>query len=310
MFHLCHSSALCDECNYNANNIYRNSLKLCMACYNARPGHLVTKTDANKMYILYKELDNVRHIVYKNTYNTYLYLIKDMEHLAIKKHGSLKALEEKINLKEQKAKRIIRQKQKDMVDRHNQLNDYLLGLGLPGIRTDSTLCNNYVEKGENSGYTMQQIGDIMREMKFYHECTNYSSRLTTMRQEEINDLRYCQGGYYRWTDEDEEELRNTVKRLVLYDYMKQNFMNVHKIAREIPPSLRHVADQYSIKFYKENNKQNLLVKQHNVIDAISNDDNVALYKNFEQILENIIYNVEIDKKIETDRICKYNNLLS
>lgn len=233
---------MCDLCTYSSNLIYSNSLKVCKTCYSAKPPNLITKTDAKKKFpINDNDMDGVRHITYKNIYTTNLFLIKDIKFIATKKFGSEEAYKKKQNEKrknkERRENEIITKKEYNK----EYLNKYLKSIGLSGIRNDSTLCQLYIDHGERSGYTVEEIGKIMSEMNFFYTKTNYHTILKNLRQSHFDDARNY-GYYLRWTQEDEENIRNTAKHIALKDYITKNKNNIHKIILEIPPSLKNDAD--------------------------------------------------------------------
>src|SRR5438445_111803 len=87
---------MCDYCQYNVNDINNDELEICKTCFKSDTPKLIIKTHLMQEYKLNNnDLGNVRRIEYKGLYVTYLYLIKDVEHLAKNKHGTLEKLEEK-----------------------------------------------------------------------------------------------------------------------------------------------------------------------------------------------------------------------
>jgi hypothetical protein len=243
---------MCDSCNYNHMHINNDDLEICTTCKNIIPTKLITKTDAIKNYVLNNnDLDGVRHISYRTMYTTYLYLIEDVEYVAIKKHGSIDKLNDKICKKKELV--IARKRNKDNLIslRKKELTEYLNSINVE-LRTDSVLCSNYIEKGEKSGFTPQQIGDILKEMDFYFNCTNYKTMLPTYRRQLQNSYYYNDYyNYNRWTDKDEERLRSKVKDIAMCEYIKQNFLDTHKIILEVPYSLKSVANKYTKQFYDQ-----------------------------------------------------------
>ena len=234
---------MCDLCTYSSNLIYSNNLEICKTCYSAKQPNLITKTDAKKEFpISDKDIDGVRHITYIKKYTINLFLIKDIEFIATKKFGSVEAYKKKQNdkkiNKEKRENETIKKKEynKDYLDK------YLKSIGLPGIRDDSTLCQLYIDQGERSGYTVEKIGKIMSEMNFFYTKTNYYTTLNKLRQSHFDDARDC-GYYLRWTQEDEEDIRDIAKNSALKDYITRNKDNIHKIILEIPFSLKNDADK-------------------------------------------------------------------
>ena len=230
---------MCDYCQYNVNDILNVELTICKTCFNSDTVKLITKTHLMQEYKLTNnDLANVRKIEYIVLYVSYLYLIKDIEHLAKNKHGTLVKLEEKKQQTQQKIKLKKEYEQKIEDIRKKNLEEYLKSIGLNGIRPDSELCTNFIKKGENSGYSLIEIGKILKEMEFYHTYTKYSSMLRNVIHNEIQDIKEWQG-WYHWTDKD--ELISNIKYLALKDYIKQNYKNEHKLILELPDSLKETA---------------------------------------------------------------------
>ncbi|ARF09924.1 hypothetical protein Indivirus_5_47 [Indivirus ILV1] len=285
---------MCDNCDYNSGDIDNQSLKVCKKCFNTKPSLLITKSGAMEKYPLGKnDFDDVRYIEYKGTYITYLYLIKDIEYLCIKKYGSkensLKIMENKLNKKTKRQE--YNNKLKKI--RYNELNDYLKSICLPGIRSDSALCENYISHGESSGFTKEDIGIIMTEMKFFYEKTNYSTYLYQLRNQEISEQREY-GGWYRWTEDDEDCIRQEAKNKALYEYIKKNDNNNHNIILEIPKSLKQKADSYYEKLCK---KDKIGIKKNNTLQKSQYSFN-DIYSKF------IESNKTFNKTME-----EYNNLI-
>ncbi len=249
---------MCDNCNYNKDDINSANLSVCKECFKKNPSVLITQTNACDTYAINKkDLDNVRRIEYKGTYKTYLFLIDDVENIAINKYGSIKACEKEISNRLTRKKEKLDSKIKSRKMREEELNKYLKSICLPGIRSDSVLCANYIERGEKAGFTKEEIGKIMYEMKFYYELTDYSSILYDLRGEEIRDMRGYYG-YYVWTHDDEEEVRERAKSKALYEYVIENFDDYHKCILEIPRTLLH---QYNILYKKIKNSRSIKKKK-------------------------------------------------
>lgn len=250
---------MCDSCEYNKDYIYNNELELCKKCRDIKSNKLITKTNSKKQYFLNnKDIENVRHISYKGIHETYLYLLNDMENISINKWGSEKIIKEKLNQKEEK----LNKKKQDKDFRKKELLEHLREIGLNNIRKDSSLCQDYIEKGENSGFDKYQIGEIMKEMKFYYEQTNYKKLL---REQRYFEKKQFFDYYYDWTDEDEEDLRKQVKILALNKYVEINYMNHHKMENEIPISLKFNAMKYSRQLYEKNNIKKKTIKRDKFI---------------------------------------------
>lgn len=246
---------MCDLCNYNAANINNAILTLCNNCYNHDPEkyNLITQTNALNKYMIKKsDLTNVRHIAQNNRYHklTYLYLIKDIEHLAIQKHGSIEIMNEKINKKVKGVKDKFQMVLDNIEERKKKLSEYLIKIGFGEMRNDSVLCNNYIY-AEKSEYDLVTIGNILLEMKFLHIHTNYAKELRKIRFKEIEIIKEI-GHYAYWNDEDEENLRKRVKTNSIRQYVETNYKDMNKVMAELPTTIQPLAQ----KFYAEMIKQN------------------------------------------------------
>ena len=234
---------MCDNCNYNIEDIENDRLDICKKCRSQKPSLLITKTKALEIYPLNSnDLDTIRHYQYTGVFVTYLYLIKDLDYVCTKKYGGKdnadKIKAKKINKKLERKKYIEDSKE----FRRKELDDYLKSIFLPGLRSDSVLCQNYINSGENAGFTKEQIGVIMIEMKFFYEKTNYSTILYKLKGDELNDRKEYKG-WYCWTQDDEDEVRERAKKTALYEYVEKNCNN-HTFILDIPKSLKGLADDY------------------------------------------------------------------
>lgn len=261
---------MCDSCDYNTTNIYSNSLFVCKICRKSNPNKLITKSNASKEYILTSpDFDNVRHIEYRGVYTTYLYLIKDIEFIAIKKHGSLESVQNKIKLKEEK----INNRQEELLRKKEfnkkHLDDYLKSIGLAGILEDSYLCQEYIEKGDHCKFSLNEIGVVLKEMNFFYNYTDYAKLLKNGRKELIQEIR-SYDRYRFWNSSDEEELRIEIKDKALRDYMLKNYTNAHKILDEVPKSLKSKADYFYELIYNEKKR----MEKRKIANLIENNKNV------------------------------------
>lgn len=240
---------MCDSCE-NDNNYNNPILQLCKTCSKMDSNKLITKTDAIKKYALNKkDLDNIRCKSYMNQYKTesYLFLIKDVKTIAINKYGTEEKLNEKINYLNKRRESKQNRKNNQMIENRNNLNKHLKQIGLGGIRNDSTLCENYIEKGEDSGFTVEEIGKILLEMRFYYNYTNYNDLLKKYRHDERYE-------FWHWDADDEESIRIRAKSDAIMEYTRINFKNPHKMISEVPLSLQYKLNKCIKQIDKENKK--------------------------------------------------------
>ena len=245
---------MCDNCEYDSKGIYADELDVCKECRGTKVA-LITQSDAVNRYPIAKnDLESVRRIQYKGTYVTYLFLVKDVEHLCIEKFGSDEAYKKVMADKDVKKKERKDRVVKNESARRKELDEYLKSVGLTGVRGDSTLCDNYIEKGDKGGFSKEEIAKIMKEMEFYYNCTEYKSILYNRRNEEFRYMKEC-GMYHKWTDEDEDDIRDEAKDSALQGYVMKNFNDVHKCILEVPPSLKGEFDEYYEKIRRDREKK-------------------------------------------------------
>lgn len=230
----------CDHCEYNYDDIKKEPLNVCKECRNQNQDarRLMTKTEAKKTYKLNdNDLVNIRCYKYKGTYLTFLYLIKDLILISYNKHGRL------IYNDDFKTRDI--QKEKEREKRKLELQKFLLSKGRE-LREDSMICQKYIELGDHSGFSMNAIADILDEMDFYIEKTEYRTLLRKKRREEQMDM-------YRskWTEDMEECLRRRVKNLALKRYIKNIYKEPHMLINSVPKTLINEALSLSAEMYNE-----------------------------------------------------------
>jgi hypothetical protein len=86
------------------------------------------------------------------------------------------------------------------------------------LRTDSKLCEGYINNGDDFEYGPKEIVDIMEEMEFYYGKTTYKMILK-------NDLRSNEKDKGRKvTDDEHNEIRerSKLKALKLYKFKNKN----------------------------------------------------------------------------------------
>ena len=228
---------MCDSCNYDPTNIYSNSLTICEICLKSEPKKLITQTASLKPYLLtQKDLKNVRFLPYPTSFKSYLYLIKDIDSLSLKKHGSKKELQKKIKINNERYEERKKYLENQKNDRRNNLINELKLNGIE-LRDDSIICKNYIDNGEKDGNSLYGIVDIMTEMKFYCEKTSYKELLQSTRRHKRRHKR-SNGNYLDWLPEDEENLRKLVKERCLKDYVKLYVKDPYKMELEVPNILK------------------------------------------------------------------------
>lgn len=231
----------CDICCTKSRVSIYNDLALCNSCFNDK-GKLIVKTTAMKQYLLSE--GDLKKLKYATKYNRLfnvdmkLYIVDDVEKLALEKHESMENIEKK--KQERKSIRDEKRNRETQVkkNRRDELDKHLKILGLDGVREDSKLCHEYIEFGDKSGYNIEDISRIMSEMKFFCEMTNYRNILKDLR----NDYKCGIGKAYN--ENDEANVKDQAKDLALEEFVANNKKNYHKIVREVPRSLMGKAGQY------------------------------------------------------------------
>jgi len=199
----------------------------------------LTKTNAKELYCLTdKDLIGVPHdtvsLFGRKYMSANLYDKDIIEEIALKKYGSQDGIDEAIIQREKKAEKRKQNKilkEEKMIpirqNRRNELETYLKSLGLPGIRADSSLCDIYIEKGNQSGYTMEKVGEIMKECDFFYNQTDYSSLV----DDEIEDAKSYKGYY------DIEECKSSAMYRAIDDYKDDHKADWAEAYAKIPKSL-------------------------------------------------------------------------
>jgi len=245
----------CKACNINE-GFMNNTLLVCSECLKPSSFKMITKTNALEKYALTaKDLDGLRHAKGWSHYHNItcnLYIIEDIEQVAVNKYGSVEEVFQKLEQRNKKRMETKKRQEDIKLNRRLELHKHLIEVGLSGIRDDSILCQNYVEKGEMGGYTIEEISRIMLEMEFYYKKTNYRNVLRTVR----NYMRHKSN-----LDYDEEYIREKAKIKSLKEYIRKNYLKHRKMVDEIPPSLKDEAFKLSEKYYAkfklvEENKKN------------------------------------------------------
>lgn len=239
----------CVACKDNNGN-QNNTLVICDNCLNLPSLNLIMKTDAYSKYALNKNdlssLNFAKTKINDNTFFSILYLIDDIEKAAIAKYGSRKNVIDKI-----KNRKIIKNEKKKRENdnkelRWSELNKHLIKLGLSRIKkNDSILCQDYIMN--DNKYTIEQIGEMLIEMEFFNTKTNYKSVFQNLKKKmNISKNKYKKDKYDKLMDEIETE----AKDICLNQYVKNNYMDHHKLIDEVPVSLKTQALKLSDKRYQ------------------------------------------------------------
>lgn len=239
----------CDVCGENGAH-QNHTLNLCDDCDTYDDLTFITKSDAINRYLLSRnELGGVRHAKKNNRYSNSapycLFLISDIEELAIKKHGSVTALR-KAKKEKEKSKRAKHLEQLRQMERNRkEMRDYLLNFGLY-INDDNPLCQAYIHHGKDCEYTLTQIGAIMEEEKFYNDKTNFKGIEKRLTRELWRS--YSNGN----PAETRLRIKEAAKEDALIEFVQDNNDNMHYMMKSVPYSLLDDVMQLSEKIYDKN----------------------------------------------------------
>ena len=253
-YNACNASKTCDICEAcNTNEgILNNDLIICEACMIQSSMKLITEANVIEKFVLTPDdFNGMRSAIgWSNNNNAMcnLYIRDDIEKLAIQKHGGSNGISKKIVDRESIRNNIVYQQNKIIENRRIKLDNHLLNIGLNGLRNDSVICQEYIDKGDKSGYTVESIGNIMLEMEFYFTKTNYRSELKKTRK----NLRSIHKCHNKWISED--DVRIEAKKICLTQYVKDNIMNHDKIVDDVPPTMKEHALKIRDKLYLKMNK--------------------------------------------------------
>lgn len=170
------------------NNFF--NIPVCISCQkDNRNLRTVALTTVKNEYLLTS--GDIKDLEYRKVPNPYyrtapemiLYLKSDIEALAEKKHnGKLEDLKKE---KEIKKKNRRNNKEQLIEKRRNELKEAMSKKKLK-IRSDSRLCDNYINGTLNKEWTLDDVVDMCCEMHWLYNYTNYKKRLDKELSEEIN----------------------------------------------------------------------------------------------------------------------------
>ena len=195
---------------------------LCKECWDKKL--VMSKTTGKKEYMLNdKDLEGLPVKYFKTAYRSIgtLYLEEDLKDKAIKKYGDI-GRERKS--REDKAKRRIIKQRENKEKRKKILEKELIKRGCT-LRSDSTLCKLFINGSKKMD--VHTVAEIMEQMKFYFDHTNYDDILSKM----IEDEKEYQGYF------DIDECRDCSKSSALDEYKKKWKSDCCKMML-IPESLR------------------------------------------------------------------------
>ncbi len=237
----------CKGCG-GSNGVMNNTLIICNECLNPSSWKVMSKTIIMEKYALNKkDLIGVQYAtgwIAGSNISRHLYLIDDVEAVAIRKYGSRQNVMKRLSKRKNKREYKIKRKNEIEHMRKITLHKYLINLGLDGFKDDNDLCLNYVKTGEPS---KEKIATELIEMDFFHKKTIYESALKSNRKL----------GVYQ----SEQELIDSAKDMGIAQYAKDNFLNTHKMIDEVPLSLKDRISHFVEYYYEKYNTTGIYISR-------------------------------------------------
>jgi len=227
----------CDSCNYNENaNIDVENLKLCGNCRCNTHKTNIRATILKVYPVSAENLKKIRSYCEDECNNRY-FLIKDIEKFCINKYGSYAKYIEEKNNKAIGKKNLHENKEKDKINRKNELDTYLKRYGLR-VRDDSIECYHYIEGRKFSTVTKDEVRRSMKILKFYCDHTIYEKLVIELKEKGIEKKR--QNANYEfpaWFPWNQLEVIYRARKIALYDYIIKNYDNIKKCKVDVPDEL-------------------------------------------------------------------------
>jgi hypothetical protein len=234
----------CVACDKH-NGVQNSGLVLCEKCLKPNAFKLITKANAMKQYFLTnKDLIGIPYAIgwptgASNT-QSILYVIDTVEDVAIKKYGTRENAIKIIKERDQKKKYMKERKECMKIDRQKELTKYLEKLKLNHLHNELFICNEYVQQGAKCEYTLEDIGGILNEIEFYINKVDYRSR--------IKDVRHQLHKRHGKSVTENAIVQETMNQCLI-KYVRDNYMDHHKMIDEMPATLREKAFKLSDMFY-------------------------------------------------------------
>lgn len=231
----------CKICKESINAI--NNIIYCGECAKPTSFKLITKTDAMNNYSLTSsDLKKATYGKADGHLNSHLYLIDDVEKIAIEKYGGRKNALEIIDNKKKQKEYIYKNKHKEKLERKSELDKYFISLEVDVDITNCDIYYEYIRSGTINGkkVSLNEAGDIILKKNFYNYKTNY-------RHIYLNKQRKM-----KW--ENIQDIRDRSEYLALLEYVKENYLDHKKMINELPPKLKDIAFTLSKLIYESNGK--------------------------------------------------------
>lgn len=159
------------------------------------------------------DYDLVRNPHYRSAAPMKLYLVADVREVALDKYpGGFHQVEQVLLKKQERSENRKKEKEASKAVRKNELTNALSRMGCQ-LRSDSRLCNAYIENGKGN---LTEIVNTMVEMKFLFQHTRYRDIVDDI----IDDYREW-GEYYDYDDVSRQARSRAIREF------KNNDRNLH-----------------------------------------------------------------------------------
>jgi len=215
----------------------------------------ICKSDAKSKYGLTdKDMEDIDYIEKYHRFHRVtmkLYSIVDIMNKACEKYGSYENFIKEKREKQKKAIQKREEAERQIEKRRTELKDAMERQGIR-LRTDSVLCNNYIEKNIGS---IDHIVNVMVEMDFYFKYTNYDTEYSREKDNYWRQQHYI-------SDDDRIDISSTAKRRALQKWCLR-FTNVESalLSNYLPDSLREKVRQ----IFVENQRQRQRNQQQSIV---------------------------------------------
>lgn len=192
---------ICFDCSKRTiNTNYFFKIPICFQCQKINPIlTMITKTTAKTNYFLNdNDLKSINYFETKNPYyssgyNMRLYLKSDVDKLVNEKYGD--NLDNMKQEKESKKITRIRNKKMKCQERRSDLVYKLSEVGLK-IRSDSRLCDNYINGTLSKDWKLEDVVEMCCLMNWLYNYTDYKKKLKEKLDDELSFYKNFGERYY------------------------------------------------------------------------------------------------------------------
>jgi DNA repair protein len=181
IYYICN---VCFECGMSTSNVdHFYNYHICSSCRREIPKYkLITKTTCKKEFCLSeKDLTGLDHVLSTNPYYRssapmMLFLESDIKEYAYDKYGGVDGLQNKLKKRQESLEKRRQTKKNVRENRKFEIQQELAMRGM-NVRNDSKLCQGYINNTLDSRWTLEKVVDMMIEMKWLYEYTDYQQEL-------------------------------------------------------------------------------------------------------------------------------------